>query len=164
MPRVYVSIGSNIEREKNIPAGLAALEKKFGSLVISSIYEAETVGFIGAPFYNLVVSFETELAVKSLTTVLRTIELAQGRSQNAQKFSARSLDLDLLLYGDAIIDEENLQIPRADIEQYAFVLEPLTEIAPDLLHPVNGKTCTALWQVFDKHQIRQQRVDVSFRV
>lgn len=158
MPTAYISIGSNIERDKNIPSSLAALRQCFGALKVSSIYESEPVGFTGAAFYNLVVGFESDLEVKTLAKQLRQIELEHGRTREAQKFSARTLDLDLILYGDLIISDGRLQIPRDEIERYAFVLEPLAEIAPDLTHPISGKSYARLWQEFDKSNLQQKRV------
>ncbi len=156
MPTCYISIGSNIEREKNIKSSLTALETQFGSLKISSIYESEPVGFIGAPFYNLIVKFESDLEVTLVAQQLRQIELDHGRERNSQKFSARTLDLDLILYGNLISHNEKLQIPRAEIEKYAFVLEPLAEIAPNAIHPINGKSYQQLWDNFDKSNLQQQ--------
>lgn len=158
MSTAYISIGSNIERDKNIPSSLAALRQCFGALKVSSIYESEPVGFTGAAFYNLVVSFESDLEVKTLAKQLRQIELEHGRTREAQKFSARTLDLDLILYGDLIVSDGRLQIPRDEIERYAFVLEPLTEIAPNLTHPISGKSYAVLWQEFDKTDLQQKRV------
>lgn len=150
MPIGYISIGSNIDKEVNIPSSLKALEGVFGQLQISSIYETEPVGFVGDSFYNLVVRFESELSAKEVAKQLRQIELEHGRTRESQKFSARTLDLDLILYGDQIISDGRLQIPRDEIERYAFVLEPLAEIAASEKHPINGKTYRELWQQFDK--------------
>lgn len=158
MRTAYISIGSNIERDRNIPSSLDALNECFGSLVVSSVYESEPVGFTGEVFYNLVVSFESDWEVKAIAKKLRQIELEHGRTREAQKFSARTLDLDLILYGDLIVSDGRLQIPRDEIERYAFVLEPLAEIAPDLTHPVSGKSYAALWQDFDKTGLKQKRV------
>lgn len=158
MPTAYISIGSNIERDKNIPSSLEALTQCFGSLVVSSVYESEPVGFTGAVFYNLVVGFESDWEVKTIAKKLRDIEKAHGRTREAQKFSARTLDLDLVLYGDLIVSDGRLQIPRDEIDRYAFVLEPLAEIAPDLAHPISGETYLALWQEFDKTGLKQKRV------
>jgi 2-amino-4-hydroxy-6-hydroxymethyldihydropteridine diphosphokinase len=158
MPTAYISIGSNIERDKNIPSSIAALTQCFGTLKVSSIYESEPIGFTGAAFYNLVVSFESDWEVKAVGKKLRQIELEHGRTREAQKFSARTLDLDLILYGDLIIRDGRLQIPRDEIEHYAFVLEPLAEIAPDLTHPISGKSYAVLWQEFDKSNLQQKRV------
>ena len=158
MPKVYISIGSNIDRDKNILASLKALENNFGKLTISSIYESEPVGFTGDAFYNLVVGFNSELGVKEVAKLLRQIELDNGRTRDSQKFSARTLDLDLLLYDDLILNDGRLQIPRDEIERYAFVLEPLAEIAPALKHPINQLSYAELWEKFDKTNLKQKRV------
>ncbi len=156
--RGYISIGSNIDKEQHIPASLLALEQSFGNLILSSIYESEAVGFSGQPFHNLVVGFDSELDVKSIAKQLRQIELDSGRTRDCQKFSARTLDLDLILYGDLIINDGRLQIPRNEIERYAFVLEPLAEIAPSLTHPVSGISYAELWQKFDKTGLNQHKI------
>ena len=158
MPRGYISIGSNIDRDKNILASLQALEHQFGKLTVSSIYESEPVGFSGDPFYNLVVGFDANQDVKEVAKQLRQIELDNGRTRNCQKFSARTLDLDLILYGDLIVNDGRLQIPRDEIERYAFVLEPLAEIAPTLQHPVNHTSYAELWDRFDKTDLKQKRI------
>ena len=158
MPKSYISIGSNIDRDKNILASLHALEHHFGKLTISSIYESEPVGFTGDTFYNLVVGFNSDLGVKEVAKLLRQIELDNGRTRDSQKFSARTLDLDLILYDDLILNEGRLQIPRDEIERYAFVLEPLAEIAPTLKHPISHLIYAELWEKFDKTNLKQKRV------
>ncbi len=162
MPKGYISIGSNIDRDKNIFASLKALEHNFGKLTISSIYESEPVGFTGDAFYNLVVGFNSELGVKEVAKLLRQIELDNGRARDSQKFSARTLDLDLLLYDDLILNDGRLQIPRDEIERYAFVLEPLAEIAPALKHPINHLSYAELWEKFDKTNLKQKRVTAAW--
>ncbi|MDD2759144.1 MAG: 2-amino-4-hydroxy-6-hydroxymethyldihydropteridine diphosphokinase [Methylomonas sp.] len=161
MPIAYVSIGSNIDKERNIPSSLEALAKVFGDIAISSVYETEAVGFVGDSFYNLVARFESDLSAKEVAKRLRQIELDHGRSRESQKFSARTLDLDLILYGDQIISDGRLQIPRDEIERYAFVLEPLAEIAPNEKHPITGKTYREIWQQFDKPPIRPTKFELS---
>jgi 2-amino-4-hydroxy-6-hydroxymethyldihydropteridine diphosphokinase len=156
--RGYISIGSNIDKDKYIPASLCALKLAFGKLTVSAIYESEPVGFTGDAFYNLVVGFDSDLEVKSVAKQLRQIELDNGRTRDSQKFSSRTLDLDLILYGDLIINDGRLQIPRDEIEHYAFVLEPLADCAPELKHPINHLSYAQLWERFDKTQLRQQRV------
>jgi len=158
MPTGYISIGSNIDKDRNIPASLKALAAHFGKLAVSSIYESEPVGFTGDVFYNLVVGFESDLDVKEVAKQLRQIELDHGRSRDSKKFSARTLDLDLILYGDFVIQDGRLQIPRDEIERYAFVLEPLAEIAGALRHPVTQASYAELWAKFDKSDLRQKRV------
>ena len=158
MPTGYISIGSNIDRDKNIVASLQVLEHRFGKLTISSVYESEPVGFTGDAFYNLVVGFNSALEVKDVARQLRQIELDNGRTRDCQKFSARTLDLDLLLYDDLILNDGRLQIPRNEIERYAFVLEPLAEMAPALKHPISRLSYAELWEKFDKTNLKQKRV------
>jgi 2-amino-4-hydroxy-6-hydroxymethyldihydropteridine diphosphokinase len=159
MPTGYISIGSNINRERHIPASLKALEQHFGKLTLSNIYETDAIGFSGDPFYNLIVGFNSELDVKTIVDLLRQIELDNGRNRECKKFSARTLDLDLVLYGDQIINEGRIQIPRDEIERYAFVLEPLAEVAGHLRHPVTGMRYAEMWSNFDKSGLHQRRVD-----
>ncbi|WKJ91109.1 2-amino-4-hydroxy-6-hydroxymethyldihydropteridine diphosphokinase [Methylomonas montana] len=158
MPTGFISIGSNIDKEIHVPSSLQALRALFGELVISSIYESAPMGFVGDSFYNLVVQFDSELPAKEVAKQLRQIELDHGRSRDSQKFSARTLDLDLILYGDEIIRDGRLQIPRDEIERYAFVLEPLAEIAPQRLHPISKISYEKLWQDFDKQDLQQTRL------
>jgi len=160
--RGYISIGSNINKDEHIPASLRALEQTFGELTVSSIYESEPVGFTGDVFYNLVVGFDSDLEVKAVAKQLRQIELDNGRTRDSRKFAARTLDLDLILYGDLIVNDGRLQIPRDEIEHYAFVLEPLAEIAPSLKHPVSHISYAELWEQFDKSDLRQKRVAPSW--
>ncbi|MDQ7090747.1 MAG: 2-amino-4-hydroxy-6-hydroxymethyldihydropteridine diphosphokinase [Methylococcales bacterium] len=164
MPTGYISIGSNIEREHNVRSSLIALEDYFGQLIISSVYESEAVGFSGNFFYNLIVAFKSTLDVTLVAKQLREIELAHGRTRNSQKFSARTLDLDLILYGDLVLTKERLQIPRDEIERYAFVLEPLAEIAANLLHPISKKSYADLWCEFDKTNLKQHKIDLKLTI
>jgi 2-amino-4-hydroxy-6-hydroxymethyldihydropteridine diphosphokinase len=161
--RGYISIGSNIEKDKNILLSLKALQNLFGKLVISSIYESDPVGFSGDSFFNVVVGFDSDLDVKTVANHLRQIELDQGRTRDCKKFSARTLDLDLILYGDLILTDEKLQIPREEINRYAFVLEPLAEIAGNLPHPSTHKTFAQMWKDFDKSNLTQCRVTPNWQ-
>jgi len=162
--RGYISIGSNINKDEHIPASLRALEKTFGKLAVSSVYETDAVGFTGDVFYNLVVGFDSDLDVKAVTKQLRQIELDNGRTRDSRKYAARTLDLDLLLYGELIVNDGRLQIPRDEIEHYAFVLEPLAEIAPALKHPISHQSYAELWDKFDKTDLKQKRVTPSWEL
>lgn len=149
MTTIYVSIGSNIDRESNIRGGVAALRERFGELRLSTVYESEAVGFAGDPFYNLVASFETDARPDEVVAALRAIEDRFGRVRTGPRFSSRTLDIDLLLYGDAVF-EQPVVIPRQEITRNAFVLRPLAELAPDRVHPQTGKTYARMWQEFDQ--------------
>lgn len=142
MPQVYVSLGSNIEPEVNLCACLVALQQAFGRLHCSTIYRSAAVGFEGEAFLNAVVNFYTELSSTELKAWLKQLEAQQGRKQSHQKFSARPLDLDLLLYADLIKPAQKL--PHPDIVNYNFVLQPLAELAPEYQHPILGKSIANL--------------------
>jgi 2-amino-4-hydroxy-6-hydroxymethyldihydropteridine diphosphokinase len=158
MARVYVSIGSNIDREQNIDAALRELAADYGELEQSSVYESDAVGFDSTPFYNLVVGFRTADAPRAVQERLHAIENRQGRLRTAE-LSARTLDLDLLLYDDLVMTEGKLVLPRHDIDRYAFVLAPLAEIAGSAKHPVTGISYAGMWAAFDDSQQVLTKVD-----
>jgi 2-amino-4-hydroxy-6-hydroxymethyldihydropteridine diphosphokinase len=149
MAKVYVSVGSNIDRERNVEYALTDLGRAYGELEQSRIYETKAVGFDGDPFYNLVVAFDTDETPQAVASRLRDIEDAHGRDRSGGKFSSRSLDLDLLLYDDLVLEEEGLHLPRKEILEYAFVLKPLAEIAGEMKHPVTGFSFSSTWDQFD---------------
>ena len=150
MAKIYISLGSNIERDRNTRAGIRALGEHFGELELSSVYESEAVGFDGDAFYNMVIACDTGEDVHSANRILSEIEDAHGRDRSGPRFSSRTLDLDLLLYDDLVLDEKGLKLPREEILKNAFVLWPLAEIAPAQVHPLAGKTYAELWDDFDK--------------
>lgn len=158
MAQVYVSIGSNIERRRHIESALRMLAERFGPLVQSSVYECAAVGFESAPFYNLVVGFETDLNPGDVREQLHVIEECNGRDRSAD-LGARTLDLDILLYDDLVTDQEGMVLPRPDIASYAFVLGPLAEIAGTLRHPVTGKRLDEMWSEFADDSQVLERVD-----
>jgi len=150
MAWVYISLGSNIDRDLLTRSGVAALAKRFGELQLSSVYKSEAVGFEGEDFYNMVIALQTSDDVQTVYQTLRQIEDEHGRDRSGPRFSSRTLDLDLLLYDDVILHEGKLQIPRDEILERAFVLWPLAEIAPDLAHPIAKQSYIKLWDAFDK--------------
>lgn len=160
MPQVYISIGSNIEPAKNVRLAVTALHEYFGELKISSVYESEAVGFEGDNFYNLVVGLNTDLDVNEVNRLLHEIEDRYGRERTGPRFSARTIDLDLLLYDDLVMSEGKLVLPREEILQNAFVLWPLAEIAPDVVHPLEKASMSELWDGFDKS--KQQLTPIGF--
>jgi 2-amino-4-hydroxy-6-hydroxymethyldihydropteridine diphosphokinase len=162
MARVYVGMGSNIDPEAHVRQGLQILREVFGEIVVSPVYESAAVGFVGDRFYNLVVGFDTRLDPRALEQQLHEIEYRCGRQRGTPRFSSRALDLDLLLYDDLVVDEEDVKIPRGDILEYAFVLRPLADIAGELEHPVAGQRIAELWQDFgNKDSQELRRVELT---
>jgi len=161
MPRVFVGIGSNVDREHNIRAGIRALRGVFGALTLSPVYEARPVGFDGQNFYNLVAAFDTDLEADAVVRELQDIERRFGRGEGAAKLSPRTLDLDLLTYGDLCRYSGAVKVPREDIDKYAFVLWPLAEIAADLRHPATGERFCDLRAGFRGAREELWRVDLD---
>ena len=158
MAQVYVSIGSNLDRERNIAAALQVLTESYGELQQSSVYESAAVGFDSAPFYNLVVGFSTQESPQVIQDQLHAIEDRCGRQRTAT-LSARTLDLDLLLYNDRVMMDGKLVLPREDINRYAFVLGPLAEIAATARHPVTAVSYADMWAAFDDSDQSLTRID-----
>lgn len=152
MMRAYLSLGSNTERERYIGAALDALAVHFGELLISSVYESEAVGFSGNNFYNLVVGIDTSLSVAELSACLKGIEDDNGRDRSGPRFSGRTLDIDILTYGDLQHPVDGVQLPRDEILHNAFVLRPLAELVPGECHPVLGETYAHLWKGYNRPQ------------
>jgi len=161
MPRAYLSVGSNIERERHVRSAVESLRERFGELVVSRVFESEAVGFAGDDFFNLVVGFDSDASVFEVVAGLRDIELAHSRDRRAPRFSPRTLDLDLLLYGDLVMDEQGIRLPRDEIARYAFVLGPLAEIAGDLRNPLDGRRFADMWREFDQTSQAMRPVEID---
>lgn len=146
--RAYVGIGSNIRPREHVPQALRLLEERFGPLTVSPVYACPAVGFDGPAFLNLVVGFDTDADPPALAQALRCIEEHCGRNRGVRSDS-RTMDLDLLLYGDMVSDEPGQRLPRADILRYAFTLKPLADIEPEARHPTDGRSYAELWAAFD---------------
>ena len=150
--RVWLGLGSNIDREHNIRSAVRSLETTFGKLVLSPVYESAAVGIDGAPFFfNMVVGIDVRLPLPELAEGLRAIETAHGRVRGDDKFAPRTLDIDLLTYGDQVLQREGSPfLPRDEITLYAFVLRPLAEVAGDERHPLTGRCYREVWSEFDQ--------------
>lgn len=150
MVDVYVSAGSNIEPERNLARALELLNAQYAPLRVSPAYRNRAVGFEGEDFINLVVGFTTSDPIARVREQLQAIEAQCGRPADAPKWAARTMDLDILLYGDLVRASPGYVLPRPDLVKRAYMLKPLADIAPDLVHPVSGKTMRELWEAFDK--------------
>jgi 2-amino-4-hydroxy-6-hydroxymethyldihydropteridine diphosphokinase len=133
--KVFIDIGSNINREVNIQSCVDQLRADFPGIIFSKAYESETLGFEGDPFINITAGFETDLSYPDLKFHLKNIENKHARERiRATKFISRTLDVDVILYGNQVLQPE-YDVPRSEILKYPFVLFPLAEIAPDIIHP-----------------------------
>jgi 2-amino-4-hydroxy-6-hydroxymethyldihydropteridine diphosphokinase len=148
MPDVYVAAGSNVEPQQNLARALDELEQAFGKLAISPAYRNPAVGFVGEDFINLVVGFDTDESPAQVKQQLERIERSCGRARNAPKWAPRTMDLDILMYDQVVSDTPGLLLPRPDLLRRAFMLKPLADLAPGLLHPTQRRTMGELWAQF----------------
>ncbi len=140
MTRAYISIGSNVSPESNIRSAISSLSHMFGALEVSPIYRSPAQGFEGPDFLNLAVAIETEMSARQLKMALADVETRFGREREVAKFSDRTMDLDLLIYGNEIVSDNDFEIPRPEIKEYAHVLVPLTDLAANEKHPLSGRS------------------------
>lgn len=149
MTAVYVAAGSNVEPERYLSVALRALAAAYGPLTLSPAYRNQAVGFTGADFINLVVGFHTEDSPAEVRQQLQKIEAACDRPPAAAKWAPRTMDLDILLFGDLVSDEPGFVIPRPDLLRRPYMLKPMADIAPEVRHPVVGQSMRELWEEFD---------------
>ena len=154
MIEVFLGLGSNIRPHENLKSGIQELKRRFIDLEMSPVYQASAVGFKGDDFFNLVCRFVTEVSLAQLASDFRELEFAYGRPEQASKFSARSLDIDILLYGELTGVVNGLQLPRAEILENAFVLRPLADLAPKSIHPTEGRSFAELWNDFAQDETK----------
>lgn len=149
MPLLTLSLGSNIQPSKNVLLAVDRLRARFGEVRCSTVYESEAVGFSGDNFLNLVVATETDEDVAGVNSFLKQLEDEFGRDRSAPKFSGRTMDIDILSYGDLCGSHGGVNLPRGEILQHAFVLQPLAQLLPEARHPELDKSYSQLWQEFD---------------
>ncbi|MGH8135314.1 MAG: 2-amino-4-hydroxy-6-hydroxymethyldihydropteridine diphosphokinase [Steroidobacteraceae bacterium] len=157
MPEVFVAAGSNIRPRAHLREAMAALTAAWPGLRASRAWSNAAVGFAGDDFINLVVAFETGEPLAQVLARLKAIEVASGRQPGAPKWAARTLDLDLLLYGNLVGRFPGARLPRTDLAERAYVLGPLAELAPDRIHPLLGEKFGVLWERFNRaaHPMRE---------
>ncbi len=145
MSTAWLGLGSNVNAEDNIRAGITELKHQFQNVSLSPVYTSAAVGFEGDDFINLVARVETDLQPVELRQYLRDLEDRYGRKRDVPKFSNRVLDIDILLYDDLVVFSPLLEIPRAEILKFSHVLKPLADLDPDLLHPIVLRTMADIW-------------------
>ncbi|HEY0333384.1 MAG TPA: 2-amino-4-hydroxy-6-hydroxymethyldihydropteridine diphosphokinase [Stenotrophomonas sp.] len=144
-PVVLLSLGSNVAPEHHLRAAVQALRERFGTLQVSPAYRTPAVGFAGPDFLNNGVMLHSDLDLEALEAWLHALEDRHGRDRSGPRFSDRTLDVDVVFYGDLVVEGPGRQrIPRPELK-HAFVLRPLADIAPDFVDPVSGQRLSALW-------------------
>lgn len=159
--QVYVSIGSNVEREKNTRAAIDELQKRFGLLELSSVYEAEAIGYEGDNYYNLVAGFKTTLSVGELSKSIKAIEDDYGRNREKSYVHGQVLDIDILTYDNLVGLVDGVQLPRDEITKNAYVLLPLCEVAGEDVHPALHQTYNELWLGYEQGKQQLWKVELK---
>ena len=149
MPEVYVAAGSNIRPRAHLRQALGLMREAWPGLRVSSAFANKAVGFEGDDFVNLVAGFDTDEPLATVLEKLHAIESACGRPREAPKWAPRSMDLDVLLYGDVVGEFPGATLPRKDLLRRPYMLGPMAEIAPQVVHPTAGRTLGELWAEFD---------------
>ena len=145
MSIALLSLGSNVEPEFHLRAAIAALRARFDDVVVSAVYRFPAVGYTGPAFLNAAATVRTDLTPQALNDWLHALEDAHGRDRSGPRYSDRTLDIDIVLFDDAVLDGAgNLRIPRDEL-RHAFVLKPAAEIAPDWRHPLDGTPLVQRW-------------------
>lgn len=145
MSTAWLSLGSNLDAEVHLLAAAAALRERFGEVLFSPVYRTPSVGFDGPDFLNAAAALQTDLDPFALNQWLHSLEDAQGRVRGGERFSSRTLDIDIVFYDDLVLKGPgNLELPRPEL-RHAFVLKPLADIAPDYCVPTTGQALAALW-------------------
>ncbi len=161
MPQVFVSVGSNVAPQQSLGQGLQMMRSYYGALQLSPVYRNRPVGFEGEDFFNLALSMITYSSPQAVRATLVSIEDACGRNRRQPRFSSRTLDLDVLLYGDEVIDDGELQVPREELLDAAFVLRPMADLAPELMHPTEQRSMRDLWAAFDQAAHPMQQAELA---
>ena len=151
MTRVFFGIGSNIDKEQTISRALGMMRDVFGEVKLSPTFESEAVGFEGDNFFNLVAEVSTNLSLEEVIKSCKQIEDDCGRDRSGPKFSSRTIDIDVLLYGDTVCDNP-IELPRGEILENAYVIWPMALLAPEIVHPTENQSMGQLWNNFSHNQ------------
>ena len=150
MTKVFFGIGSNIKPEENIVLAVREIKNIFDDVIVSPVYKNKSVGFEGNDFFNLVISCSTKMSVYEVSDFIEQVHHLSGREKKSNKYLSRTLDIDLLMFGDHVIQDSKIHIPRDDILKYSFVLKPLVDIAPESIHPITKSSFSEHWDRMDK--------------
>lgn len=156
MSVAYLGLGSNLgDRAQNLGRALRLLGDSVSVLRVSSLYETDPVGPEQPNFYNIACEIETALEPRELLEIVKDIERQVGRSPGAERWGPREIDIDILLYGDELVDEKGLTVPHPRMLERAFVLVPLAEIASRVRYPGRAETISELAQVVGDEGVRK---------
>lgn len=154
-PKAYLSLGSNIDAEANLRSAIAALHARFGDIVLSNAYVFPAVGFEGGDFLNAAAIIDSDLGPHALNDWLHALEDTHGRDRSGPRYGDRPLDIDIVFYGDLVLEGPgHLQIPRHEL-RHAFVLKPLAEIAPAFIDPLSGLTLCQMWRAHPENAVER---------
>jgi len=159
----YLSGGSNVEPERHLALAAHELKRSFPGARFSRCYRNRAIGFEGPDFINFAAELPVHTDATAMRAELQRIEALCGREPGAPRWAPRSMDLDVLLFGDQVFSLPGLVVPRPDLLRRAFMLGPLTELAPALIHPVEMQRLDALWQAFDRdaHPLAPVALDLA---
>jgi 2-amino-4-hydroxy-6-hydroxymethyldihydropteridine diphosphokinase len=163
MPQVYVALGSNVDPERWLPVAARALRQRFPGTRFSSCYRNPAFGFEGADFINAVAGFDTAVAPQDVVARCHEVEAECGRRRDDPKWAPRVMDVDLLLHGDTVAEGASFRLPRPDLLRRIFMLGPLAELAPQLRHPLTGRSILEHWQELarEPHQLERLPLDLN---
>jgi 2-amino-4-hydroxy-6-hydroxymethyldihydropteridine diphosphokinase len=163
MTQAFVAIGSNVEPQIRMPQAARELKGRYPDVRFSRCYSNTAFGFSGPDFYNAVAGMTTQQDIPELLQALQAIEALCGRSRDDPKWKPRAMDLDLLLFGDAVGSGPGYIVPRPDLTRRVYMLGPLAELAPDLIYPPSGPEIAALWSAFgsERDALRALTLDLN---
>jgi 2-amino-4-hydroxy-6-hydroxymethyldihydropteridine diphosphokinase len=159
--RAYLSLGSNLSPEQNLRMAVTALRERFGEVEVSPVYRTASVGFKGPDFLNAIVAIDSDIHPFALNDWLHALEEAHGRDRRDASYSNRPLDIDIIYFGELVLDGPgDFQLPRPELH-HAFVLKPLADIAPEFVDPIRGVTLAKLWSAHPEHATPPAQVDLA---
>jgi 2-amino-4-hydroxy-6-hydroxymethyldihydropteridine diphosphokinase len=168
MGKAYLSLGSNIDVERNLASALRALRARFGEVLSSPVYRTTAIGFEGPDFLNSAAIIDSDLDAPALNDWLHALEEKHGRDRSGPRFGDRPLDIDIVFYEDLVLNgtdhhsgpERALCLPRPEL-RHAFVLKPLADIAPDFIDPVSGTSLADLWAASPERGLPLTVIDLA---